>query len=138
MNRKPRGELRTAPHRGVGACGMHFRCVALRREGEPMSTFIMLTKMSREDSGEPEKLKQLERRAVDQIRQTLPQVKWKASYVRLNDSDYLDIFEAPDMETAAKTAAIIRSVGHGQAQVWPAMEWDEFKRVLDDLPAGAA
>ncbi len=103
-----------------------------------MSTFIMLTQMSREDAGEPQKLKELERRTVEQIRRACPEVKWKANYVRLNKSDYIDIFDAPDMETAMKAASIVRSVGHGQAEVWPAMEWDEFKRVLDDLPAGAA
>lgn len=103
-----------------------------------MSTFIMLTQMSRDDAGEPAKLTALERRAVDQIRSSCPGVTWKANYVRLNNSDYIDIFDAPDMETAARAAAIIRSVGHAQAEVWPAVEWDEFKRGLEETPAGAA
>lgn len=103
-----------------------------------MSTFIMLTRMSRDDAGEPAKLKTLERRAVDQIRSDCPGVTWKANYVRLNDADYIDIFDAPDMETAAKAAAIIRSVGHAHAEVWPAVEWDDFKRTLDATPAAPA
>lgn len=53
------------------------------------------------------------------------------------DCDYLDIFTASDIETAAKVSALIRTFGHAQTEVWTVTEWDRFKEIVRRLPGSA-
>jgi uncharacterized protein with GYD domain len=36
--------------------------------------------------------------------------------------DYVDIFEAADIEVAMKVSTIVRTFGHAHTEVWPAIE----------------
>lgn len=49
-----------------------------------------------------------------------------ASYAVLGPCDYLDIFEAPNEEVAAKVALVVRSFGHAVTETWVATPWDRF------------
>jgi uncharacterized protein with GYD domain len=57
-------------------------------------------------------------------------VKWISNYAILGPYDYLDIFSAPDLDQAVKVAAIVRSYGHASTEIWPALEWEQFKKTL--------
>jgi hypothetical protein len=49
------------------------------------------------------------------------------------------IFTAPDIETAAKVAAVVRTVAHAQTEIWAATEWATFVELMGSLrPASAA
>jgi uncharacterized protein with GYD domain len=100
-----------------------------------MPLFVMLTRVSPEELRSPESLRKLERKAMDHIRKRLPEVKWLHSYAVLGEYDYLDLFEAPDIESAAKVSVLIRSYGHAYSQVWPATEWARFKEMIRALPS---
>jgi hypothetical protein len=63
-------------------------------------------------------------------------VEWKASYVMLGPADYLDIFTAPDIESATKVATVIRTFGHATTEIWAATEWDKFVQLIRSLPSG--
>lgn len=52
----------------------------------------------------------------------------------LGPCDYLDIFIASDIESAAKVSALIRTVGHAHTEIWTATEWDRFKDIVRMLP----
>ena len=36
-----------------------------------------------------------------------------------------------------KVSAIIRTFGHAHTEIWAAAEWEHFKQLIRDLPAGA-
>ena len=61
---------------------------------------------------------------------------WRANYAVLGPYDYLDIFEAPDIEAAMKVSTLVRTFGHTHTEVWAATEWQRFKEIVRDLPSG--
>jgi uncharacterized protein with GYD domain len=99
-----------------------------------MSTFIMLTRLSHEALQSPSSLANLNSQVADRIRSDCPEVEWKANYVILGPADYLDIFTAPDVETALRVATVIRTFGHATTEVWGATEWDRFVDMVRYLP----
>jgi uncharacterized protein with GYD domain len=67
---------------------------------------------------------------MKRIRSECADLKWIHNFAVLGPYDYLDIFQAPDNETAFKVAAIIRSFGHADTEIWAATEWAKFKEMI--------
>ena len=99
-----------------------------------MATSIMLTRLSHEALKSPSSLENLAGVVNERIKAECPSVQWKANYVVMGPYDYLDIFEAPDNDTATKVAVVIRTFGHAQTEIWGATEWDTFKEMVRYLP----
>jgi uncharacterized protein with GYD domain len=98
-----------------------------------MPTFVLLTRLSPEAVRTPEMLETLEREAMRRIRAECPGVEWVNNCAVFGPYDYLDIFHAPDVETAAKVATLIRIHGRAQTETWAAVEWDRFKTLVREL-----
>ena len=99
-----------------------------------MSTFVMLTRLNPDAVRSPRGLEELERSAMKRVREECPDVEWLNSYAALGPCDYLDIFIASNIETAAKVSALIRTFGHAQTEIWTVTEWDRFKEIIRTLP----
>ncbi|MBI2528355.1 MAG: GYD domain-containing protein [Candidatus Rokubacteria bacterium] len=102
-----------------------------------MATYVMLTRLNPEAVKVPQDLKRLERAVADHVRRDCPQVRWISSYALLGPYDYLDLFEAPDEETAARVLVIARSYGHAQTETWTAVPWDRFESLLSTVVVAA-
>jgi uncharacterized protein with GYD domain len=98
-----------------------------------MQTFVMLTRLTPDAVRSPKALEDLERKVADHVRAPCPDVKWVGSYAVLGPYEYVDIFQAPDLDTASKVSAVVRTYGHAQTETWPATEWDHFKEVIRTL-----
>lgn len=99
-----------------------------------MATFIMLTRLAHGALRSPEQLETLEKDVVKRIEEELGKaVTWRANYAVLGAYDYLDIFEAADIETAMKVSTIVRMFGHAHTEIWPATEWQRFKEIVRGL-----
>jgi uncharacterized protein with GYD domain len=98
-----------------------------------MTTFIMLTRLAAGSLRSPQSLEELEQQVKVRIGSECPQVQWHANYAILGPWDYLDIFEAPDIETATKVSTLIRTFGHAHTEVWAATEWQRFKEIVRPL-----
>jgi uncharacterized protein with GYD domain len=101
-----------------------------------MPVYIMLTRLSSASVQSPKTLEELEAKVVDRIAAQCPRVEWMHNFAVMGPYDYLDIFRAPDNDTAFKVSAIVRSFGHAQTEIWPASEWKAFKEMIRNLPEG--
>ncbi len=99
-----------------------------------MATFVLLTRMSETAATGPRRLEQLEKETMRHVREECPTVEWVNNLAVLGPYDYLDIFEAPDVETAAKVATLVRTYGHAHTEVWGAVEWERYKELVRQLP----
>lgn len=98
-----------------------------------MQTFILLTRLSPAAVMQPHALQRLESETMEQIRTHCPGIEWLNNYAVFGPYDYLDIFEAPDVETAAKVATLVRTFGAAQTELWSAVEWPRFKEIMGEL-----
>ncbi len=103
-----------------------------------MQSFIMLTRLAPGSLQSPQSLEQLEQQAAGHIKTDCPEVEWIGNYAVLGPYDYVDIFRAPDCDTAAKVSAIVRSYGHAHTEIWAATDWSHFKNLIRDLCATEA
>jgi len=95
-----------------------------------MATYVMLTRLSPDAIPEPSTIDELGQKVIDKLNAECPEVNWIASYAVLGPYDYLDLFEAPDNETATKVAVIVRTFGHATTEIWPVMPWERFRDML--------
>lgn len=98
-----------------------------------MSTYILLTKLA------PEATHQLTNRAKSShnwythVKEKCPKVRFVAHYALLGQYDFLDIYEAPDEETAAKVSLISRTEGALSAESLIAIPHKRFLELSMDL-----
>ena len=95
-----------------------------------MATFIMLTRLSHEALRSPADLVGLSHEVMERIRADCPDVEWKQSFVVLGPADYVDIFTAPDLDSALKVATVVRTFGHATTEIWGATEWERFTELV--------
>lgn len=91
-----------------------------------MATFIMLTKLNPEARLSTSPLHHLAEEILACIRRDCPGVEWKQRFAVLGRIDILDVFSAPDIESAMKVATIVRTMSHAATEVWGATDWAEF------------
>jgi hypothetical protein len=84
-----------------------------------MQTFIMLTRLNPDAVRSPRGLEQLERDAMKRVREECPDIEWLNTYAVLGPCDYLDVFIANDIETAARVSALIRTFGQPTLRYGP-------------------
>jgi len=97
-----------------------------------MATFIMLTRITPTEKS-PKSMEALETRVNERIKSECPGLNWVHNFAVLGPYDYLDVFQAPDYETAFKASTIVRSFGHAYTEVWSAVEWKSYKGMLREL-----
>jgi len=102
-------------------------------KGKAMKTFILLTKLSPEISKNMKNRKQAGRHWLEHVKAKCPEVKFIAHYALLGHYDFLDIYEAPDEETAAKVSMISLSNGAFQAESLSAIPYKRFLELTEEI-----
>jgi len=98
-----------------------------------MQTYILLTKLSPDLSRQMKERAKLGLRWLDQVRKKCPEVKFVSHYALLGQYDFLDIYEAPDEETAMKVSIISQANGAFQAQSLPAIPYKRFLELTREI-----
>ncbi len=98
-----------------------------------MQTFILLTKLT------PELTQRMKDRSaiggswLEKVKEKCPEVKFTAHYALLGQYDFLDIYEAPDVESAAKVAMISQANGAMKAESLSAIPYKKFLDLVKEI-----
>ena len=95
-----------------------------------MKTFILMTKLSPELVKNPKTRAAKGRAWLDQVKKKCPEVKFLSHYALLGNFDFIDIYEAPDEETAAKVSLISLSNGAVAAESWTAIPYKRYLQII--------
>ena len=98
-----------------------------------MKTFVLLTKLPAGTSASMSHRKELGRDWLEQVKHKCPGVKFIAHYAILGRFDFLDIYEAPDEETAAKVSMISLSNGAFEAESLFAIPYKRFLELSEEI-----
>ena len=98
-----------------------------------MKTFILMTKLSQELSKQLDERPRIGRKWMELVKEKCPEVRFIAHYALLGPYDFLDIYEAPDEETAAKVSMISTANGALQAETLNAIPYKRFLQLTDEI-----
>ncbi len=98
-----------------------------------MPTYVLVTKMGPEVTTNLKARKKKGEEWKKTVAAKCPGIKWIAHYALLGPHDFMDIYEAPDSETAAKVSLLTRSLGAVEAESWTAIPYTDFLDVVERL-----
>lgn len=98
-----------------------------------MQTYMLFTKLSTDLSFEMKNRERQGRSWLEQVKTKCPEVKFLSHYAILGDYDFVDIYEAPDPETAAKVSMISQANGALQAKSMLAIPYKRFLELADQI-----
>ena len=98
-----------------------------------MPTFILMTRLATENLQDAHVRRALGKEWIAKVRKLCPEVKFLAHYALLGPYDFMDIYEAPDVETAHHVSLISRAEGATTAESWQAMPYEEHLKLLDRI-----
>lgn len=98
-----------------------------------MATYVLLTKLSSESLGDLSKRETIGRKWFDAVKEKCPEVHWLDHFALLGPFDFLDIYEAPNEEVAARVSMITMSRGAVKAETWAAVPYKRFLEIARGL-----
>jgi len=102
-------------------------------EEMPMNTYFLATKLSVSGTHDVASIRENGRRWLDAVKKNCPGVVWKEHYALFGQYDFISVFQAPDLETAAKVSVISMSMGAMKAESWPAIPYNDFISMLENI-----
>jgi uncharacterized protein with GYD domain len=98
-----------------------------------MPIFILMTCLAPESVQDARGRRAMGKEWLKKVKKTCPQVKFLAHYAILGPYDFMDVYEAPDVETAHRVSLISRAEGAVSAESWQALPYDRFLKVLEEV-----
>ena len=98
-----------------------------------MPRFVLMTRLAPESLHDAEVRRAMGRAWLKKVKTACPEVTWISHYAILGPYDFMDIYDAPDVETAHKVSVISRAEGAVSAESWQAMEYDDYMKLLDEV-----
>ncbi len=95
-----------------------------------MPIFVLMTRMAPAALHDASGRKSMGKDWLHKVKEACPKVKWLAHYAILGPYDFMDIYEAPDVETAHRVSLISRAGGALSAESWQALPYEDFLKIL--------
>lgn len=98
-----------------------------------MLQYVLLTKLEPDSLESASGRRAMGKEWLNKVKTSCPEVKWMAHYALLGPYDFMEIYEAPDAETAHRVSLISRAEGAVVAESWQALPYDRFLSVLEQV-----
>ena len=98
-----------------------------------MATFVLMTKLSPEVTHDMKARESVGKAWKARVKKNCAGVKFQTHYALLGPYDFMDIYEAPNEEAAAKVAMITLAMGALKAETWPAIPYNRFLRLAREV-----
>lgn len=98
-----------------------------------MPTFVLMTRLAPEALHDARGRRRMGKEWLKRVHEKCPSVRFVAHYALLGPYDFMDVYEAPDVETAHKVSLISRAEGAVGAESWEALAYDRFLEVLGEV-----
>jgi len=98
-----------------------------------MPLYVLMTRLAPESLHDADGRRATGRDWLKRVHKACPEVKFVAHYALLGPYDFMDIYEAPDSESAHRVSLISRAEGALTAESWPAMPYDRFLTILEEV-----
>jgi len=98
-----------------------------------MQTFVLMTKLAPDASKNIQDQAKQGRLWLQKVNEKCPEVNFIAHYALLGPYDFLDIYEAPNEEIAAKVSLISLQSGAFQAESWVAIPYKRFIELAKEV-----
>ena len=98
-----------------------------------MQTYVLMTRLTPEVAARMKDRAEIGAAWLDEVHAKCPAVKFLAHYGLLGKYDFMDIYEAPDEETAAKVSLISRSHGAAVAESWTAIPYKKLLELTKEI-----
>lgn len=98
-----------------------------------MPVFVLMTRLAPESLHDARGRRATGKAWLKKVQLACPDVKWLSHYALLGPYDFMDIYEAPDVETAHRVSLISRAEGALTAESWQALPYDAYLELLEDV-----
>ena len=98
-----------------------------------MPTFVLMTRLAAGGASSAEARRAMGRQWLEKVKTACPEVKFRAHYAILGPYDFMDLYDAPGVETAHKVSVISRVEGAVSAESWQALPYGDFLRLLGEV-----
>jgi len=95
--------------------------------------FILMTRLAPEVLNDPRGRRTAGKEWLAKVSRTCPEVRWIAHYAILGAYDFMDIYEAPDIETAHRVSLLSRAEGALTAESWQALHYEQYLKILESV-----
>jgi uncharacterized protein with GYD domain len=97
-----------------------------------MPTYVLMTKLSAGSVQDPKGRRKAGQEWKKKIEAACPGIKWIAHFALLGPYDFIDIYDAPNQETAFKISLLSRELGAQSAESWPAISYEKYLPLVEE------
>jgi uncharacterized protein with GYD domain len=96
-----------------------------------MPTYVLMTKLGASSMHDPKGRRRAGQDWKRKVDEACPGIKWGPHFALLGPYDFIDIYEAPDQETAFKVSLMSRELGAVVAESWPALSYEQYLPLIE-------
>ena len=98
-----------------------------------MSVYVLMTRLAPDALHDASGRRARGKEWLTKGKAACPDVKWLAPYAILGPYDFMDIYEAPDADTAYRVSLISRAEGAVSAESWEALPYERHLEMLAEI-----
>jgi uncharacterized protein with GYD domain len=101
-----------------------------------MPTYVLMTKLGSAALKDARGRRKAGQEWKAKVEKLVPGIRWMAHYALLGPYDFMDLYEAPDDASAMRVSLLSRELGASAAESWPAVPYDAFLPIAEQVERG--